>query len=176
MNAPASPSAASSSRGTVVLAFVLIGFVCYVLVKSADLPAVVATHFDFRGKANGWMTRSKHLYFTLALGTLTPLFIVGVFAFVRRRQGWGLNIPNKEYWLAPERRAETFDYLSRQGLWLATLMAVFQAAIYKSILDANKLQPPTLATPESTGLVIGLLVMFAIWVAGLLLRFRKPRP
>jgi uncharacterized membrane protein len=175
MNAPASPPAASSSRGLAVLAFVLVGFVCYVLVKSADLPAIVATHFDLHGKANGWMTRAKHLYFTLALGTLTPLFIVGLFAFIRRRQGWGLNIPNKEYWLAPERRAETFDYLSRQGLWLATLMAVFQAAIYKSILDANAVRPPILPTQLTMWLTGGFLALVAIWIAGLLLRFRLPR-
>jgi len=177
MNASANPPAvASSSRaGFVLLAMVLAGFVAYVWLKSAELPVVVATHFDAAGKANGWMPREKHLSFTVALGTLTPLFIVGIFAFIRRRQGWGLNIPNKAYWLEPERRAATFDYLSQQGLWLATLMAVFQAAIFKTILDANKLRPPTLATDESKYLGIGLVVLIVIWIAGLLLRFRKPR-
>jgi serine/threonine-protein kinase len=175
MNAPASPPAASSSRsGFALLVLVLAGFVAYVMWKSAELPAVVATHFDAQGRANGWMSRDRHLYFTLALGILTPLFIVGIFAFIRRRAGWGLNIPNKAYWLAPERQTATFDYLSRQGLWLATLMAVFQAAIYKSLLDANKLRPPTLATEESAWLGGGLVVLIVIWIAGLLLRFRKP--
>jgi len=177
MNASANPPAvASSSRaGFVLLLMVLAGFVAYVWLKSSDLPAIVATNFDVAGKANGWMPRQKHLYFTLALGTLTPLFIVSVFAFVCRRHGWGLNIPNKAYWLEPERRAATFDYLSQQSLWLATLMAVFQAALYKTILDANKLRPPTLAVDEAKYLGIGLVVLIVIWVAGLLLRFRKPR-
>ena len=158
-----------------MLALVLAGFVAYVMAKSAQLPAVVATHFDVHGEANGWMSREKHLYFTLGIGTLMPLFIVGVFAFVRRCQGWGLNIPNKAYWLAPERQAATFDYLSRQVLWLATLAAVFQAAIFKSILDANSVRPPALPMQLTMWLTGGFLVLIAIWAVGLLVRFRLPR-
>ncbi len=176
MNAPDSPPPARSSRaGLFVLLLILAGFVAYVWLKSAQLPTVVATHFDVTGKANGWMSRQQHLYFTLALGTLSPLFIVGVFAFVQKMNGWGLNIPNKAYWLDPERRAATFEYLSQQGLWLATLMAVFQAAIFKSILDANATKPPVLPTDVSMYLIGGFLVLIGIWVAGVLLRFRKPR-
>ena len=176
MNAPASSPAGPPSRaGLFVLALVLAGFVAYVLTKSAQLPALVATHFDLHGKANGWMSREKHLWFTLGIGTLLPLLMIGIAAVVRRGDGRGLNIPNKTYWLAPERRAATFDYFSRQMLWLATLMAVFQAALFKSILDANSVHPPALPMPLIMWLTGGFLALIAIWVAGVLVRFLLPR-
>ncbi len=47
------------------------------------IPERLATHFDFEGNANGWMTRGQSLLFDLAV----LLFVLVTSAFKLRRQG-----------------------------------------------------------------------------------------
>ena len=150
-------------------------FAAYVWMTAPQLPARVATHFDVGGNANGWMTRAGHLRFTLLMGFALPAFILAVFAFIRRCDGWGLNIPHKEYWLAPERREQTFAFVRRQGFWLAAMLIVFFAAIHHSILAANARSPATLSAADAGWLGGGFLVVMIVWIAAFLARFfRKP--
>ena len=46
--------------------------------------------------------------FQLAVIVLLVGLFLGVAVLLPRISGWALNIPNKEYWLAPERRDETY--------------------------------------------------------------------
>src|SRR2546427_7634657 len=49
----------------------------------------------------------------------TTLFRSGLGYVVRFLPVNSINIPNRNYWLAPERRVVTFDFLFRHLLWLA---------------------------------------------------------
>ena len=72
------------------------------------LPERVASHFGASGAANGWMTKSQFLM-TYAAILLPALFLeFGCSAALPRRRKRSCNLPNKEYWLSPERRAGTF--------------------------------------------------------------------
>lgn len=89
--------------------------------SGSQLPERVATHFNGSGEPNGWMSRSAHQEFMLIFGLAFPMVIV-LLCYASRFLPRGLvNIPHREYWLAPERRAETSNYLLGHSLPAARL-------------------------------------------------------
>ena len=48
-----------------------------------------------------------------------------------------INLPHRDYWLAPERRRATSAVMLRFGLWLACLMVLFFTALYGLVVQAN---------------------------------------
>ena len=137
------------------------------------LPERMATHFGGNGQANGWMTRSANLHFLAAMGVgLSALFfILGIVTrFIPARF---VNIPNREYWLSPERRVETSAFISRQLLWMGCLMILFLAGIHYSTILANRTTPAHLPLDLFLGLLGGFLIGVGAWSIGLVLHFRK---
>ena len=160
---------------TVVLVLLYLCFLGYLLYSAGQLPERVATHFDGRGQPNGWMSRSSHVMFIGGMGVLVPLGIVGLCYLLRWLPDNLINIPRREYWLAPERRAETVAFLFRSSLWFASEMVLFFTALQALLVRANRWQPARL----ETGLLLavaGLLVAgTVVWIVAALRRFRLPR-
>ena len=74
------------------------------------LPDRLASHFGASGMPNGWMIKTQ-FFITYALVLLPALFIeFWLHRKVSKTPEAKFNLPNKEYWLAPERRTETFTY------------------------------------------------------------------
>ena len=162
-------------RGVLLLLLGWAIFSAYVWQSGAHLPERVATHFGVSGQPNGWMTRAEHERFTILAGLAIPGFILGVFALIRTMGDRGLNIPNKTYWLAAERRERTYAFIQNQGLIFAGLMIAFLAGVHRSILVANARSPVSFSNSD-IGLVSGGLLIFSLlWVAVFLGYFlRKP--
>jgi hypothetical protein len=140
-----------------LLALVWLGFAAFVFCSVGWLPERVATHFGVDGQPNGWETRGGYVQFILAFGAGAPAFVLATFALIRRGGGWGLNIPHKEFWLAPERRWETFAFVQRKGMWLAALLIALFADVHYFVLAANAQSP------------VRLPPTFAVWVGGVFL-------
>lgn len=158
-----------------VLGLSWLGLAGLVLGTAGQFPAKVATHFNAAGMPNGWMTRSQHITGMLVVGVGLSLFIVGVFLLMRLANGDLINLPNRDYWLAPERKAETLDDLLRRGVWLACMMVAFDAALHFLILRANNQVPVLLSNTQMGWLSGALLTGIVIWLIGFLLHFfRKP--
>jgi serine/threonine-protein kinase len=139
-------------------------------------PAEVATHFDLGGNPNGWMSRSANLVAFLALGFGLPIAMYGIFSLAGFFPARFVNLPRREYWLAPERRDATMRELRRQSLWLGCLSVLFVAGLYISTLEAN-LQKPAKLSSNSVLLVLGgFFAGLAIWVVLLLRRFSRTTP
>src|SRR5687768_10431534 len=117
------PTDMNKSRGpAVVLGLLYIGLMGFMVSSASQLPARVATHFDFQGHPNGWMSRSGHLTFMWILGTILPLLPVVILYLTRSLPPGLINVPNRDYWLAPERRQETLAYLMRLGIWAGCII------------------------------------------------------
>jgi len=139
-----------------------------------ELPAWMATHFDITGKADGWMDRKGYLEFICGMAIGLPLFMVGV-TLLTARLGRGLNIPNKEYWLAPERRADTVAIVLRFVIALGAMVVVLHACLHLLVVSSNREN----AQPHLNGLgMTAMLVTFVaatlIWVVLLRRRFALP--
>jgi hypothetical protein len=149
-------------RGQTPLLFLLF-LACaaaFVWLTSQSLPDVVASHFGAAGAADGFMTRDFYLRFMLAFAVGLPLLIFVVPYFALGRSGARINLPNREYWLAPERRAETVAFLRAHAVGFAVTLAVFLCYVHWLVVRANAVQPPHLSAPALiAGLAVFLLAM-----------------
>lgn len=136
-------------------------------------PDNVATHFDLGGNPNGWMSRNVNLVAFVVLGLTPPLFIYGIFCLAGIFPTRFVNLPRREYWLAPERRDATMRELRRQSLWLGCLMVLFAAGLYVITFEANQQNPAKLSSNYVLLHLGGFFLGMAVWVIFLLRRFWK---
>ena len=153
-----------------LLYLVLIG---YIAASSSALPEVVATHFDASGQPDGWMSRAEHLRFMTVFGLAFPLVVPGIVYVIRFLPDRGLNLPNRDYWPAPGRRAETMAYLCRHSLWFASMALGFVIGIHYSVIQANRLAQPQLPTPQVLTLAGCFMAGAAVWVVSLIRYFKR---
>jgi len=146
-----------------------------ILYFAERLPDLVAVHFDAAGRANGFMTRTGCRDFMLTTTLGMPLLIVIATTLLPRVLPASLiNIPNRDYWLAPERAHDSLVFLSEQGVWFGCILMLFLAAVDGMLVKANTVSPPEFPS----ALLIALLILFfcvvGAWGVRMLRRFRAP--
>lgn len=146
----------------------------FVVSTSQALPDPVASHFASSGQANAFMSRSAYVRFMLAFTVGLPL-VLGVSMALVFRYTNKLNLPNRDYWLAPERRAGTVSFLTGHALLLADGLAIFLCYVHRLVVQANAGQPARLASDSMIAGLVILLVATLLWTVWLLLAFRAPR-
>ena len=151
-----------------LLVLVLAG--AFVWLTSGSLPSVVASHFGPGGVANGFMGKSTYTSLMLAVVVAVPALIALSGQLVRVLPVQLVNLPNKQYWLAPQRRAATLEALSSMSVAFATALVVFLCFVHWLVVRANASQPARL--PEAS-LIVGLVVFGVATVLWLLLLFRR---
>lgn len=122
---------------TVALLALLAVLVGDLVLDYPKLPARVASHFDWAGAPNGWMSRQQFLIVTAVLIVVFVSLFVGV-ARIARLPDEKLNLPNKDYWLAPERRGKTMHLLCEWMRWflvltLSVLVLAIVAAVHANL-------------------------------------------
>src|SRR5664280_3627514 len=105
-----------------VLLLVLVVAGGFVWLTSGDLPPVVASHFGPGGNANGLMGRGTYTAFMLAVVVAAPALVGFSGQLVRVLPLQLVNLPNKQYWLAPQRRAATLESLSSMSVPFALVL------------------------------------------------------
>lgn len=137
------------------------------------LPDVVASHFNAAGTPNSWEPKQLFLWLYVivllaitAVGLLVPRVILTVPPEM-------INLPNKDYWLAPERRAMTMEYfLDHFSIFaagtLTLIVCVFQLVFVADLSGASGL-PST----SPWVLLAGYFIFAAIWMTTLFLKFRR---
>jgi uncharacterized membrane protein len=144
----------------------------FVVISSRSLPALVATHFDAAGRANGYLSREPYIALMLLISVVVPLLVVIIPGRAFSHPEARINLPNRDYWLAPERRADTVRYLARQTSLFAWLLVIFLCYAQWLVVRANTLTPPRL---DSGAFLAGLAVFLVCtlsWVVRLIRRFR----
>jgi serine/threonine-protein kinase len=144
----------------------------FVLGTSQSLPRIVASHFGVSGRADGFMPRVFYVWFMLVIVALVPLILALIPLQVFRNPNARINLPNREYWLAPERSAATIEYLSRQALRFATMLLAFLCYAHWLVVRANKATPPHLTSNWFIGGLVVFLVATLAWIVSLIGHFR----
>ena len=158
----------------IALAICYVLFFAYIISSYGDLPARVASHFDIEGQPNGWMGRETCVGFTLAIGVIMPALVVGMMGGAGKIPVSFINLPHRDYWLAPERRQAALAILLRFSLWFACMNVLFVTGLQWLIVQANlPNQPPHLNGIGISLVTGGFLAGTAIWVALLLRHFSK---
>jgi hypothetical protein len=101
------------------------------------LPPLVASHFDGRGVPNGFMTRDALFVFHAGLLLFLMLVFGGVGRLVRAVPPSLVNLPNREYWLAPERREESIAWLERELSGFGAFVCLFVVIVMQLVLATN---------------------------------------
>ncbi|OYW29320.1 MAG: hypothetical protein B7Z47_04940, partial [Chthoniobacter sp. 12-60-6] len=169
------PGASSWARRYLTLPSCLAGgayaaHLFYVISTASRLPDRVATHFGEQGLPNGWMTKAEQLAF-MGLMPVGMTAFLGLALWFNIKNPSLLSLPNRDFWLAPERRRRTTCMLAGFNLVLSAILTGFMSTLNYVILAANGTQPPKLDTPVLLIPVIFLLSMLALWVACLAFRF-----
>jgi uncharacterized membrane protein len=160
----------------ILLGVVLVAFLGFVNGTAPLLPDRVASHFNAQGRADGWMSKSGYLTFVSLMGVGLPLLIVVLSYATRFIPDWAVNLPNKDYWLAPARRAETARRLSSYSAWLCCAQTCLLGVIHALTIQANRTAEPAINTVVFLVILSLFLVAVALWVFGLYRQFNRPRP
>ena len=131
-------------RPILTLLVLLISFAALIVVTCPTLPERLATHFGASGQPNGWMSRSGNALAIYLTAVALAGLIVGIMYAVRFFPPRVINLPARDYWLASERREETYRFLLRQGLWFACMEIAFMAGLYWLVTQANLVTPARL--------------------------------
>lgn len=127
------------------------------------LPERVASHFDGAGQADGWSSKSEFLITNLVLVAGIGLLFLGIAALLDKVPNAWINLPNKDYWLAPDRRAATLDVIQRQMEWLGAATVVLLLGITQLTIEANLTGRPALG--EVFWVLFGGYMLFmAVWL------------
>jgi serine/threonine-protein kinase len=166
----------SRGSGLPLLGVLAAAAIAFVFVTSAGLPDVLATHFNARGEPNAFMSRDGYRLFMAFMIVFVPFMIAGLPRLVGRHWPRLLNIPNREYWIAPERLSQALDSVYRLTTWPAAAAIALMAFVHRLVMDAHATDPPQL---DSRHLLIGLALFGAFtvaWMAAFYVRFRRPPP
>ncbi len=137
------------------------------------LPERVAVHFDARGNANGWTTRHQNLVTQCGLVLLVAGLMQGLAWGLPRMPANLINLPHRDYWLAPPRRAATFEWLGAMLLAMGSVLLGFFVGLFHAVWRANAAENQRLEF--SLAGAIGAMTLLTVCVVGSMLRrFRKP--
>jgi len=139
------------------------------------LPEQAAIHFGLGGAPDGWA--SSRTSTLLMLGMHTVVFCAlyvspRLLTSVPRR--W-INLPNRDYWLQPPRRAQAVARF-RQHLWrFGTALFVFMFLVGLLTLRAN-LSDPVRLDERLFLIALGVFLLYtAYWTVSLLRAFQVPK-
>ena len=162
-------------RGLSLVGFgaLLLAALVLVPLSAMLMPTSVASHFAIDGVANGFMPRSAYLLLMTALIVVMPLVMVATVGWQAQHGSASLKLPNKDYWLAPERRADTVAYLRVHMTRFGSLLIVFLGGVHGLVVRANLSHPPRLQTVPMLVLVVLFLGATLLWLRALHGRFRQ---
>jgi uncharacterized membrane protein len=158
----------------IVFDLMLLFAILYVTSTVSELPPLVASHFNAAGTPTAFMTRSFYTKFVLTMGVAFPVAIVALLTVVFSAAK-DMRLPNREYWLAPERIAQTRSVLISRAVWFGSLMVAMVCYVHWLEIGAHRSVPPHLSGQLiGTGLLVFFLTT-GVWLAALLSAFRLPR-
>lgn len=158
-----------------------VAFLALVLIALAQafwqhdrLPERVAAHFDGAGRANGWMSRGTHTGLQVATILFMTALFQGIALLQPRLPKQYVNLPHRDFWLAPERAAATHARVSGAVLAIGCAVILFFIVLFHLVYQANLASPPRL--PGTIWwLTAGLVTVTGANIAALVTHFaRKP--
>jgi hypothetical protein len=85
-----------------------------------------------------------------------------------------INLPNKNYWLAPERLAETMAFLEANFAWFACVLFLFNILVFDNAVQIN-LRPGSPPSPARFWYILAAFLLFTgVWTIRMLTKFLRP--
>ena len=138
------------------------------------LPERVVSHWDGLGNPNDYMSRDGFISFYLWLMVGLSTLFGGIGALIRVTPNDAINLPNRDYWLTPERRDATIATITKQMNAFTVMMNVFMIGIHQLSIMAN-LTPDKHLSNGVWVLLLGFLGGTAYWVYKMYADFKVPQ-
>lgn len=145
----------------------------FVALSSSDLPLRVATHVGAGGHADGFMPREVYVAITIGMVVLLPLMVALSARLASRLPSQRVNLPNRHYWLAPERKAATVRDLSARLQVFAAGLVVFLCYVHVLVIEANRAAAGQLAPSALYAGLAAFVLGTALWIAEFYARFSR---
>jgi serine/threonine-protein kinase len=131
-----------------------------------QMPRRMASHFAADGHVNGWQSRDAFFVLMLLVSSASAVVCFLAPRQIAAKANTRINLPNREYWLAPQRREATMRFISATMAWFGC--GILFVLIFGTFLalQAN-LSPDHRFSSEAMVLV---LVSFLAGLLGLLVR------
>lgn len=160
-------------RNISLLVFIILLALClaHAVYYYPHLPDRVASHFGASGQPDAWSGKETFMKIYLGVVAFIAILFPGMGFIFRKTPASLINLPNKDYWLSPERKQETIDVLSRQFLWfgsatLLLLLDIFHQAFKVHLGKAQALEHPVAS-------IVAYVVFSVLWSVGLTVKFRR---
>jgi uncharacterized membrane protein len=140
------------------------------------MPDPVASHFRADGRADAVQSRAAFfgLYGVVLAGILA--LGLGLPALLSWMPDAWINLPHRDYWLAPERRARTIAGLAGRLEWFGVATMGLLVAVFQLAFQAN-LRPEHRLDSGMMWVLLGCyLTAVVVWMVGMLRAFRTPPP
>lgn len=152
------------------LPFAAMIFMCAICISHAllyfpALPETVASQFGADGKPNTWMGKTEFVGLYIGVVVAVTLLFAGLAYAMPRLPDSMINLPNKAYWLAPNRRAAAFEYFTSLFMWFGSATLVFLFDIFHQVFQVHIGAAQTLTHVWwSTGLFLIFTLLWGLWL------------
>ena len=152
--------------------YLLIGvFVAHIVFYYPNLPENVASHFNSFGEHDGFMSKPNFVIFEGVILLIIIIEFTLLPLFIKKMPNSLINLPNKAYWLAPERRDATFGIFGNYFEWFSIALLSLFIAVNHLVFQANLTKQNLSGT--SMWLILGAFLVFTIvWLIKFIRQFR----
>jgi uncharacterized membrane protein len=144
------------------------------LIYYPQLPAQVASHFDAAGRPNAWSPKSAYFALHTFIVLVVTICFAALPAWLERAPARLINLPNKDYWLAPERRAATMARIASALTWFGCAGLIFVLVITSLVIDFNLGRANALPAVPVFAVLGGIAICTVLLVLRLLYLGRSP--
>ena len=141
-----------------------------------QMPQRMASHFAADGHPNGRMPREP--FFLMLFVVAASSAIVAFFApwQIASTQNARINLPNRDYWLAPERRDTTMRYIAAMMGWFGcALLFVLISGAFLAI-EANLAPDGRFHSQAMMAVLVGFLLFLLVWMVRFIRHFQRIAP
>jgi uncharacterized membrane protein len=140
------------------------------------LPETVASHFNASGAANGWMPKPAFfaIYAVMILVACVVQFLVPL--SIASMPNARVNLPHKDYWLAPAQREGTMAYFKKSFAWFGCALLLLEVLAMGLAIQANFNSPPRVPAVYMLTLVGAFLLYTIVWVILMVRHFSTVPP
>ncbi len=138
-------------------------------------PDTMAAHFNIQGSPDRFVPKAE--FFRFQVQTLLVVILVSLpfqFLFLVLPSG-AINMPHREYWLAPGRRAGTLGRLNAFGTIVFGIILLAVQAVFEISAYANLKTPIVFNTALMSAVMVASVVVILLMLVLLVLSFRLPQ-
>ena len=157
--------------------FLILAFIANLLLMLASLlmlPDQVAIHFHGGGAPDAWASKWVNAIIFMAIQIPLFLLFISVGRLTLKMPASWVSLPNKEFWLKLENRAELETRFSALMEEFGAVLFLFLFIVGLLTLDANLSDPVRLNEPLFMSFFIRFVLYVPYWLVKLFRRLKMP--